>query len=210
MTVLVIIASLCFTLNKFFLVNNEAIQIPKQISWFFGFLGALLFIIYFYKTDSLILSTLEIGLLLLTLYRTVSTEKNKTIENVLGFVVLLVLGIQFYVTYIGLLGTLQFVASVFMLWGTYRMIRDNFISGFLLYGLGHLFTARYGYRMDLEIFWKFQMIQAVICLFGLWGTEKEFYLQKKLELSIQITFLFSFSLFIGHICKFVDKLLTFI
>lgn len=197
MTILIITASLCFTLNKFFLVNKETIPIPRQISWFFGFLGALLFIVYFYKTDSLILSTLEIGLLLLTLYRTISTKENKTTENILGFIVLVVLAIQLYVTFLGLLGVLQFIASVCMLWGTYRMIRNNFVSGFLLYGLGHLFAAQYGYKMDLEIFWKFQIIQAIICLFVLWKTDKELYSKKKLKVCLSTTFLSCLFLFIS-------------
>ena len=150
-------------------------KINKQIGWFCGTLAAILFVIYFFKIGTPILSVLEIGLTVLMMYRFFAGEKtNKIIENALGILTGAFIVVLTILTSQGTMTFSQFFGAFGMLIGTYLLIsapQNEFIEnkeryGWLLYALGHLFTSHIGYQKHEWIFFIFQAWQMLLCLGG--------------------------------------------
>lgn len=165
MQLLVIVASLCFILNKVFLLLGNSQIVSERTKWLMGVLGALLFIVYFFSIESPILSTLEIGLTVLTLYRfIVGINRNKTFEQMLGVFTGIIVFLLFLEKYQGYIETLQLAGALGMLIGTFYLIQEKYKTGFTLYALGHIFLTIFGYQKSETIFWILQLVQAVLCL----------------------------------------------
>ncbi|MCC6324018.1 hypothetical protein IT400_04490 [Candidatus Nomurabacteria bacterium] len=165
MKALVIIASICFILNKFFLLLPFGTKwVSTKFKWFLGMLGAILFIIYFFSIGSPMLSTLEIGLTILTLYRFIVEEKrSQIIEYTLGIFT----GIIVFILYLnmknGFIQDTELLGSWGMIIGTFFLIQDKLKMGFILYGIGHLFLVYFGYSKNETVFWNLQLVQAFMC-----------------------------------------------
>lgn len=164
MQILVFIASLLFIFNKMLLLDSF-LKIQDRIKWSLGLIAAILFIVYFFLLGSPILSTLEIGLTILMLYRTIVKERSKgLIENLLGIITSLIIIFLLIRTYTGYIETVQFLGAFGMLLGTYKLIQDKQKTGFSLYAIGHIFTVIYGYQNNEFVFWWLQLLQALMCL----------------------------------------------
>lgn len=173
MTILITIASLLFFGNKVFLLLGK--RIWQKLGWFLGSLGAILFVIYFFLIGTPILAVMEIGLTLLMTYRFIAGVKtNHLIEKVLGVITGLIIIFLTIITNQGLVTWAQFFGSLGMLIGTYFLIAKNQAKsinwnsriGWLLYGLGHLFTSYIGYQKHEWIFFIFQVWQMLLCFGG--------------------------------------------
>ncbi len=165
MQALVIIASLCFIFNKVFLLLDNTPAVPGKIKWGLGLLGAILFIAYFFLIKSPILSTLEIGLTVLTSYRFIVGEKRRDdVEKILGIFTGVVIITLFILKYSGYLETLQLLGSLGMLIGTFYLIQEKYKTGFTLYALGHIFLTIFGYQQHEVTFWYLQLVQVLLCL----------------------------------------------
>lgn len=172
--ILITAASLLFFSNKILVLLGHSIN--KRIGWFFGALGAVLFIVYFFLIEAYILSVVEIGLTILMTYRFIAAEKtNKYIELALGIVTGIFISILTIFTTQGVMTTAQFLGALGMLIGTYLLIsaKQQSISplwkeriGFLLYGFGHLCTSYIGYQKHEWIFFIFQAWQMFLCFIG--------------------------------------------
>lgn len=175
MTALITIASILFFGNKALLLLNK--KINQKLGWFFGFLGAILFVIYFFLINTPILSIMEIGLTVLMFYRFIVGDKsNKAVEKFLGIVTGLIIISLTILTNEGLMTGAQFFGAFGMLLGTYFLIsveqsqfeKTNWQErvGWLLYALGHVFTSYIGYQKQEWIFFVFQAWQMFLCLCG--------------------------------------------
>lgn len=161
--VIVFIASCLFIINKGLLLHPEWI-VKEEIKWSFGMIAAIMFIIYFFAIGSPILATLEIGLTILSLYRTiVGLKRNLFVEKVLGIFTGLVILVLFIEKYNGYIETLQLAGSICMIIGTFYLIRDEYKKGFTIYAFGHIFLSIFGYGKGELIFWLLQYTQALIC-----------------------------------------------
>ncbi len=160
----VLVASFLFIANKTFLLLPQ-FAVREGIKWAFGTLAAVMFIVYFFWIGSPIFSTLEIGLAVLSLYRTIVGKNRKSaVENRLGWFTFIAILALFYFRYWGKMETLQFGGAVFMLVGTFSLIRDQKKVGFTLYALGHVCATIYGWQIGQNIFWPLQLLQAGMCL----------------------------------------------
>lgn len=147
------------------LLLNSEWTAKENLKWLFGMIAALLFIIYFFSIGSPILATLEIGLTVLALYRTlVGTKRNSGIEKMLGVFTIIIVLILFIEKYTGYIETLQLAGAVCMMIGTFYLIQDKYKAGFAIYALGHLFLTIFGYQRHELIFWYFQLFQVCLCL----------------------------------------------
>ncbi len=175
MQILITIASLLFFCNKILLLLGK--KLNRRLGWFLGGLGAILFIIYFFKINTPILAILEIGLVVLMTYRFIAKEKtNKLIENSLGIITGIFILVLTFITTEGVMTWSQFFGAFGMLIGTYflisaRQVQFEKISlqerlGWLFYGFGHLFTSYIGYQKHEWIFFVFQVWQMFLCLCG--------------------------------------------
>ena len=174
MIILITIASLLFFSNKTLLLLGK--KVNKQIGWLCGTLAAILFVIYFFKIGTPILSVLEIGLTILMMYRFFAGSKtNKSIENGLGILTGIFIVILTILTSQGTFTLAQFFGAFGMLIGTYLLIsseqQNEYITikercGWLLYGFGHLFTSYIGYEKHQWIFFIFQYWQMFLCFGG--------------------------------------------
>ncbi len=181
MQILITTASLLFFSNKTLVLLGHSIN--KRIGWFFGALGAGLFIFYFFLIEAYILSIVEIGLTILMTYRFLVAEKtNKYIEVALGVVTGIFISILTFFTSQGVMTIAQFLGASGMLIGTYLLISVNQQStsllwkeriGFLLYGFGHLCTSYIGYQKHEWIFFIFQAWQMFLCFVGFAMTTKK-------------------------------------
>lgn len=174
MFMLITIASVLFFGNKVLLLLGK--KVTRNLGWFLGSLAAILFVVYFFIINTPILSVMEIGLVILMTYRFLSGAKsNKKIEKILGIVTGFIIIILLTIANQGLITYMQFFGATGMLVGTYFLINskenigiivwDSRI-GWLLYGLGHLFTSYIGYQKHETIFFIFQFWQMFLCLGG--------------------------------------------
>lgn len=181
MDILVTTASLLFFSNKTMLLLGE--KINKQIGWFFGATGAVLFAIYFFCIGTPILSVAEIGLTVLMTYRFFAGEKtNVSVERFLGVATSVVIIILTIVAGLGIMTLAQFGGAFGMLAGTYllvstkQQVAETFALkeriGWLLYGAGHFFTSYVGYQKHEWIFFIFQAWQMMLCFGGFSLIEK--------------------------------------
>ncbi len=175
MQVLISAASILFFCNKTFLLLGK--KVGRNLGWFLGAAGALLFIVYFFLIGTPILSVLEIGLAILMTYRFVAKENtNIRIERALGVVTGALIVVLTIIAGRGSLSGAQFFGAFGMLVGTYFLISSRQIDvgvsemkeriGWLLYGFGHLFTSYIGYQKHEWIFFVFQVWQMLLCLVG--------------------------------------------
>ncbi len=173
MFILITVASLLFFGNKTFLLLGK--QIGQKVGWFMGSLGAVLFVIYFFIIGTPILAVMEIGLTLLMTYRFIAgIRSSELVEKILGIVTGLIIIFLTIIANQGLVTWAQFFGSLGMLVGTYFLIAKNQAEsinwnsriGWLLYGLGHLFTSYIGYQKHEWIFFVFQVWQMLLCFGG--------------------------------------------
>lgn len=207
MVILITVASLLFFGNKTFLLLGK--QVGQKFGWFLGSLGAVLFVIYFFLINTPILSVMEIGLTILMTYRFIAGIKvNLLVEKILGILTAFIIIFLTIISNQGLITLAQFFGSIGMLVGTYFLIAKNQAGvitlnsriGWLLYGVGHLFTSYIGYQKHEWIFFVFQVWQMLLCLggFATKNTEKR-KLITNVILIIGLVLSLIFSIFISKI-----------
>ena len=160
--VLQIIVSVAFFAQKAFLLAG------KKSNWLIGALTAIVGVIYFYLVNMYIYSALDCGLIILMAYGFFKKEKkNPTIEMFIRITVAIIMTVLLFAAFAGIIGVLEFISSLGLMFGTYWLTHKKVKIGWIAYITAHIFGIIVGYSHNQITFADFQIASAIVCFAGL-------------------------------------------
>mgnify|MGYP000305380256 CR=1 FL=1 len=149
-----------------FFANKLFVLLGKRAGWIFGAIAATLALFYFYKLELYVYTTLEGGLIVLMLYGFFPNRSKQTELWIRILIALTMLAIGYY-AFSGYITIIEFVSSIFLLWGTYLLANKKLIFGWSAYIIAHALATILGYKVGQIFFADFQLASVIVAVAGL-------------------------------------------
>lgn len=147
-----------------FFANKALLIIGKRIGWLFGFVAAFFGIYYFFSVELYIFTVLEFGFATLMWYgyRKSSKESSARTEMWIRGVLTAVMALLTYFLFHGFMTVLEFVSTLFALWGAYLLTGIHVRWGWGIWSIGHFLSTIVCEDKGQVFFAHFQLASAIL------------------------------------------------